>query len=230
VGLGLGAGVGVGRGVGVGFGVGVGLGLGVGLGVGVAFGLGVAVGLGVGVAIGLGVGDATGLGVGEATTAVGLGRGEAIGSRLGVGMGSKSGVAIGSNVKGSDVSGGGVALDLGGGAGVVASGAGDRFLFWKGAEAASCARTSVAAARNRVAKASRRMIFFELFPWSTESDASPRSSARSSRIDFARGEPSAQLERVDPPDFSILQFSWTKHALATKSPASCHASPSFFSH
>jgi len=119
--------------------------------------------------------------------AVGRGRGDGAGSRVGVGMGSKRGVAIGSSVKGSDDSGVGVALGLGGGAGAVASGAGDRFLFWKGAEAASCARTSGEAASNRVAMTSRRMMFLRLFPSSTESDASSRSSARSSRIDFEKG-------------------------------------------
>lgn len=181
-------------GVGVGF-AGLGVGVGLGRGLAVGLGVGVAIGLGVGEAIGLGLGVAIGLGVGDGTTTVGLGRGEATGSRLGVGIGSKRGVAIGSSVKGSDVSGIGVALALGGRAGSVASGAGDRFLFWKGAEAASCARSSGEAARKTIAMASRRMMFLRLFPSSTESDASPRSSARSSRIDFGQSQVNGARER-----------------------------------
>lgn len=147
--------------------------------------MGVALGLGVGVSLGVGV--AIGFGVGDAKTGVGFGRGDAIGSRLGVGIGSKSGVAIGSSVKGSDDSAVGVALGLGVRVGAAASSVGDGFLFWKGAEAASCARTSGEVARNTVAMASKRMMFLRLFPLSTGIDASPRSSARSSRIDFAEG-------------------------------------------
>ena len=190
-------------------------------------GLGVGVGLGLGVGIGLGVGVAIGFGIGVAKTGVGLGRGDAIGSRLGVGIGSKRGVAIGSNVKGSGDSGGGVALGRGGRVGAVASAVGDAFLFWKGAEAASCARTSGEAARKTVAMASKRMMFLKLFPLSTDSDASPRSSPRSSRIDFAKCqelvEPNGGSQAGFPPFRKSVGLS--THLLLNLLP---HATPTLF--
>jgi len=179
-------------GIGVGVAIGLGVEIGVGLGVGVAmrFGVGVGVGLGLGVAEGLGVGLASGLGVGIATCAVGLGSGEAIGSSVGVGIGSKIGVAIGCSVKVSIGSGVGDGLGLGVAVGTADSSAGAGLLWRKGVEAASCAGKSGAAARKTVAIASRQIVFFRLSPSGklVRSEASARSSTRSSRIDSRPAE------------------------------------------
>jgi hypothetical protein len=110
------------------------------------------------------VGLASGFCVGTATVAVGFGSGDGIGSRVGVGIGSKNGVVIGCSVKVSVDSGAGAGLDLGVEVGVADSSAGDGPRWRNGVEAASCARTNGEAARNTVAIASKRMMFFRLFP------------------------------------------------------------------
>jgi hypothetical protein len=160
------------------------------VGVAMRLGVGVAVGLGLGLTVGLGVGLANGLGVGIAICAVGLGSGEAIGSSVGVGIGSKIGVAIGCSVKVSVGSGVRDGLGLGVAVGVADSSAGDGPLWRKGVEAASCARTNGEAASKRVAIASKRMVFFRLSPSAelVRSEASARSSTRSSRIDSRQVE------------------------------------------
>lgn len=156
-------------------------------------GLGEGFGLGVGLVTGFGVGEASGgLGVDIAIVAVGFGTGDGIGSSVGVGIGSSSrvGETIGCKVKLSVGSGMGDALITGTEVdpGNSAGGAGLRRR--KGVDAASCACTNPEAARNTVAMASRRMIYFRLsFPKNQSGpEASPRPFQRSSRIDSCRDQ------------------------------------------
>jgi len=200
VGLGVGLGVAVGLGVGVAVGFAVGFGVAVGRGVGVAVGFAVAVGRGVGLAVGFGVAVGRGIRV-----AVGFGVGVAVGRGVGFTVGLGVGVAVGFSVsKGFNVGKGvlivgnssvsvsaALAEDIGVGemiglGGTDSSSAG--VLCLKGVDAASCARTKDETARNRIAKANKRMGFFRLFSRAELiREASPRSSGRSSRIESGRG-------------------------------------------
>jgi hypothetical protein len=165
---------------------------------------------------------------------VDLGSGDAIGSRDGVGIASKIGVSLGCSVKVSIGSGVGLPFALGVGIAGADSSFGDGLRWRKGVEAASCARNNGEAARKRVAIASKRMVFFRLSPSNelVRSEASARSLTRSSRIHFPEmGAGERHTNRIDTSlrrrPF-LGQISWTKHALATKSPTSCDPPPSCF--
>jgi hypothetical protein len=119
----------------------------------------------VAVAEGLAAAVAVGLAV---AVAVGFGAVVAVAAGFGVWVSVTSGVAVSR----------GLTVALGDGLGaavvavgrVVAVGVGDSpvaagLLCWNGVEAASCARTSAAAARKTVARTIRRMEFIRLFPW-----------------------------------------------------------------
>jgi len=104
---------------------------------------GVNLGVAVGERIGRGVETTVGFGVGVAGSGV-----SAI-TTVGIGFGVETGM-VGLGV--------GVAVGVGDSSVV----AGD--FCWNGVDAASCARTKEEAERNRIARASERMVFFRLFP------------------------------------------------------------------
>lgn len=118
-----------------------------------------AVAVGFAVAVAVAVGFAV-----DVAVAIGLSVAVAVAAGFGVWVSITSGVAVSKGLTEGRGDGFGVPVGRAVGVGVGDSSIVAGLLCWKGVEAASCARTSAAAARKTVAKTNKRMELIRLIP------------------------------------------------------------------